>query len=81
MSPSPQRVRTQRLPARRVGRSLWRRARAAGFWTAVLAPLAYPAVVLASAWTTGSRTLLIGVLCVHVLALAAGRGHNPEVSD
>lgn len=61
----------------RLGRSLLRNVRAVGFWTAVALPVSYP-LVLASGVPAGrAQAVLLGLLCLHLLTLIAGRSHAP----
>lgn len=64
------------LGVARVGQSLWHRARAVSFWAAIFLPVAYLLVPLSAEWGAESRSLLVGLLCVHLLALFLGRGHG-----
>jgi len=48
-----------------------------GFWTGVLAPLAYPPLLFGGL-DTGSLVLLIGVVVANVLGLLLGRGYAAE---
>jgi len=81
MSPSPLHVRTPHDRIERAARSAWHGARAVGFWTAVLLPAAYPAVLFAGAWLPEPRTLLIGLIGVHLLALAVGRDYGRRTPE
>lgn len=76
MSPTPPSVRTPLPRVARVSQSLWHRARAASFWAAVCLPAAYLLVPLSTELGTESRSLLLGLLGVHLLALFLGRGHG-----
>jgi uncharacterized membrane protein len=76
MSPSPRRVRIPHPRLKRVVRSLRHGTRAVGFWAAVLLPAAYPIVLVASNWLTRPRTLLLGLLGIHALALIVGRDYE-----
>jgi hypothetical protein len=60
---------------------MWHGARASGFWLAVVLPVAYPVVLVAGGWVAESRMLLVGVLCVHLLALILGQGYETRTAD
>jgi len=76
MSPTPRRALTPFHRAGASARSLRRSVGAFGFWIAVVLPVVYPAVLVAGAWFPAPRTLLIGLLAVHVAALLVGRHHR-----
>lgn len=50
----------------------------AGFWTGVLAPLAYP-LLLYGGLDTQSLLLLVGVVALNVAGLLVGRGYRSQV--
>jgi hypothetical protein len=81
MSPSPPRTLTPYRRVGRVARSLWRGAKAFGFWTAVFLPAAYPAALVAGAWLSESRAVLVLLLGVHLLALVVGQGYERGTPD
>lgn len=70
-------TRSRSFPPRigRLGQSLWRNFRAVGFWTAVALPATYPLVLVSGVPATRARTILFGLLWLHLLALIAGRSH------
>lgn len=49
--------------------------RVAGFWTAVVAPIAYPLLFL-SGLDGQTVTLLLGVVALNALGLLVGRGYG-----
>lgn len=59
----------------RLGRSVVHNFRAAGFWTAVALPVSYPLVVASGVPAARAQVVLFGLLCLHLVALIAGRGH------
>jgi hypothetical protein len=74
----PFRSPTDALPTGSVRSLAVRPVRAVAFWTAVVAPLAYPTLLLSG---LGGRTLLLlltGVFFVNVLGLVIGRGHRTD---
>ena len=75
MSSIPSRSRSSPPRIGRLGRSLARNFRAAGFWTAVALPVAYPFVLASGVPAGRAQVVLFGLLCLHLLALIAGRGH------
>lgn len=81
MAPSPRRIQARNHRAGDVVRSLWEGIEAFGFWTAVLLPLAYPAVLLSGGGLSGSWMALVGVLAAHGLALVIGREHGRRESE
>lgn len=48
-----------------------------GFWTGVLAPLAYP-LLLYGGLDAQSLLLLVGVVALNVVGLFLGRGYNSQ---
>lgn len=52
--------------------------RATAFWTAVVAPLAYPTLLLSGLDGRTLLLLLTGVFFVNVLGLVIGRGHRAD---
>jgi len=68
------------LPTGRVDfRSLAvRPVRAVAFWTAVVAPIAYPMLLLSGFTGRTLLLLLAGVFFVNVLGLVIGRGHRTD---
>jgi len=52
--------------------------RAVAFWTAVVAPLAYPTLLLSGLDGRTLLLLLTGVFFVNVLGLVIGRGHRTD---
>ncbi len=79
-SASPFRSPTNALPSGRAdARTLAvRSVQFVGFWTAVVAPLAYPALFVSG---LGGRTLLLlltSVFFANVLGLIVGRGYRAE---
>ena len=52
--------------------------RAVAFWTAVVAPLAYPTLLLSGLDGRTLLLLLTGVFFVNVLGLVIGRGHRAD---
>ena len=68
-------VPAKRVPLRSVAQSLaFRPLQFVGFWTGVLAPLAYP-LLLYGGLDTQSLLLLIGVVVLNVAGLLLGRGY------
>lgn len=55
-----------------------RPARFVGFWTAVVAPLAYPTLLLSGLDGRALLLLLAGVFFINVLGLVMGRGYRAE---
>ena len=49
-----------------------------GFWTAVVAPLAYPALLMSPLDGRGLLLLLTGVFFANVLGLIVGRGYRAD---
>lgn len=72
---------TRRLPTQAVQSLpsiLTRPVRAASFWTAVLLPLAYPALLYGGV-RGDELLLLVAAIAAHAVALRAGRGYKaPE---
>lgn len=68
-------VPSERIPLRSAAQSLaLRPLRFVGFWTGVLAPLAYP-LLLYSGLDTQTLFVLIGVVLLNVAGLLLGRGY------
>lgn len=75
----PLRSPTDALPSGRTIRSLAARPiRAVAFWTAVVAPIAYPALLMSGLAGRTLLLLLTGVFFVNVLGLIVGRGHRVD---
>ncbi|WP_324664737.1 hypothetical protein [Haloarcula sediminis] len=49
-----------------------------GFWTAVVAPLAYPALLVSGLDGRSLLLLLTGVFFANILGLIVGRGYRAE---
>ncbi len=80
MSTSPFQSPSEALPNRSIDiQSLAvRPVRFAGFWAAVLSPLAYPPLLLSGLDGQSLLVLLAGVFVVNVLGLLLGRGYRAD---
>ena len=74
----PFRSPTDAFPSGPYVRSLAAPVRAVAFWTAVVAPAAYPALLLIGLDGRTLLLLLTGVFFVNVLGLIVGRGHRVD---